>query len=184
TSPIIEATNELYKNLSDLVKWSDEIYFRQQVRHFYFSDMDTSQWNMMDHSIEYDEQIPRQLIDEGSRISRLVFNSFKNLVKAYRNLECELRKCYQDYLYNNSKLADYIMADAISQRRHNDETSLAIQESIQQAMRRRSITPPPEYGRIELSLGNNHHHPSFRTMANGSTSTIASLLKRWRSILN
>ncbi|KAH9415764.1 Rap guanine nucleotide exchange factor 1 [Dermatophagoides pteronyssinus] len=177
TSPIIEATNELYKNLSDLVKWSDEIYLRQQVRHFYHSDMDPSQWNMVDHINECDEPIPRQLIDDGSRISRLVFNSFKNLVKAYRNLECELRKCYQDYLYNNSKLADYIMADAINQRRNEDETSLDFQETIQKAMRRRSVTPPPEYDRIELSnYNNNHPHQSIRTMVNGSTSTIASLL--------
>ena len=89
-------------------------------------------------------------------------------------MECELRKCYQDYLYNNSKLADYIMADAASQRLQDNETSLAMQESIQQAIRRRSITPPPKYDRIDLTLENSHQ--SIRKMANGSTSTIASLL--------
>lgn len=72
------------KNLSDLVKWSDDIYLRKQIKHLNYRN-NIEQLNL-DHLNPEDEDEDettmtednnRKLIDNGAVISRKVFISFK-----------------------------------------------------------------------------------------------------------
>lgn len=79
------ATNELNKNLSDLVKWSDDIYLRKQIKHLnYRNNNNIGQLNLDIDPEEEDEDETTmtddnhcKLIDNGAIISRKVFISFK-----------------------------------------------------------------------------------------------------------
>lgn len=93
-------------------------------------------------------------------------------------MEQELRKCYEDYLYNNTKLAELIMTESANGHvngrddvfdNNNDTNKYRIHDSLQNILRRRSITPPPEY---QCRLDPINHY--LRTMGNGSTSTLSS----------
>lgn len=83
----------------------------------------------------------------------IVCLSSQNLAKAYKNMENELRLCYENYLNTNRRIADWIL----------NESNAISDQSIVHSLRRRSVTPPPDYNREVL-----HDQP------NGSLNTISS----------
>ncbi|KPM05478.1 hypothetical protein QR98_0039420 [Sarcoptes scabiei] len=92
-------------------------------------------------------------------------------------MEEEMRKCYEDYLQNNSQLVELILRennrenncllfdDSLIDREHRRQQPIQLSNTL----RRRSITPPPEYCRLD-STSLNH----LQAMNQGSTSTILS----------